>query len=254
LRRILLKNNDGERDVYGGPDTNQRPLSRIQETRFMLRSRVARLIAFSLAVLSVRPASASCGSWTPQQLSTIAAGHDVADFAIGDLGNDGDLDLVTVSPAEAGYPMGVHVHLFQDGEFLPPTSVAALHPTDVALADMNGDTRTDIVVIEQTPDSTACHTAGACASIHLLLDNNDGTFASGGTWSIPNSDHVEAVVPADFNKDGKMDVLVTAPVIAAGDAVHVFWGSTGAQLNTTDAWPVTGPIADATVGDLNGDT
>jgi hypothetical protein len=220
----------------------------------MLRSRVARLVAFSLALAGVRPASASCGSWTPQQLSTITAGHDVAAFAIGDLDDDGDLDVVTVSPAEAGYPLGVHVHRYQDGAFQPAESVAALHPTDVALADMNGDHRTDIVVIEQNPDSTACHTAGACSSIHLLLDANDGTFSSGGTFSIPNSDHVEAVIPADFNKDGKMDVLVTAPVIAAGDAVHVFWGAPGAMLSTTNGWPVTGPVADATVADFNGDT
>ncbi len=66
-------------------------------------------------------------------------------------------------------------------------------PIQVALADLNGDTKLDLLVAE--PNGNA---------VLLFLGNGDGTFLNSGSLSYPGS----AVAIGDFNNDGKPDVAV----------------------------------------------
>ncbi len=70
-------------------------------------------------------------------------------------------------------------------------------PHGVALADMNGDGRTDLVVANSN-----------VPSISVLLGQPDGTL--GVKTDYPTSAAAGALVTADFNGDGKMDVAVTS--------------------------------------------
>jgi hypothetical protein len=71
------------------------------------------------------------------------------------------------------------------------------YPHGVAIADMNGDGRKDMVVAN-TGDT----------SISVLLGQPDGTF--GAKTDFPSEEAALAVVTGDFNNDGKLDVAVTA--------------------------------------------
>src|SRR5258707_3572411 len=74
----------------------------------------------------------------------------------------------------------------------------------VAVGDVNGDGNPDLVVANQSADSS-----GGNGSVGVLLGNGDGTFrtavpyASGGYQT-------QAVALADVNGDGKLDLVVTS--------------------------------------------
>ena len=70
-------------------------------------------------------------------------------------------------------------------------------PNDIAVADMNGDGNPDLVI--------ANHQA---PTITILLGDGKGSFrpAPGSPFDAHSNPHPHAVVAADFNSDGKVDV------------------------------------------------
>jgi uncharacterized protein (TIGR03437 family) len=148
---------------------------------------------------------------------------------IADINGDGKPDLII-------YAAGVSIVLSNgNGTFRTPLQL----PTCVltAVADFNGDKKADLV----------CGTT-------LLLGNGDGTFQTGVAVDAGHMDTV--VLAADFNLDGKPDLLLQrlsgelAVVLGNGD------GTFGADLPaTTLPDPVFGSPAlySIVVGDFNGD-
>ena len=80
----------------------------------------------------------------------------------------------------------------------------ALSAESVAIADVNGDGKPDLVVANYCLNSNVC----AEGAVGVLLGNGDGTFQaavnydSGASWAT-------SVAVADVNGDGKPDVVVT---------------------------------------------
>jgi hypothetical protein len=109
----------------------------------------------------------------------------------------------------------------------------------LALGDLNGDGKLDMVVANEGVDGYW--------SVGALLGKGDGTFAARGDVS---TDRATSVALGDLNKDGKLD-LVTAN--DWGSRAFVLLGKgdgTFAPMTSYSTWSYTPHLA---LGDLNGD-
>jgi hypothetical protein len=133
--------------------------------------------------------------------------------AAADLNGDGKLDLVGYSYDHGSWDAIVMLGN-GDGSFGTPTTVPGVGPgfvTGLAVADLNGDKKPDLIVI-------AGGAFGSQGSTYVFLGNGDGTFAAPVPYFAGISDG--NVVSADFNKDGKMDVAV-----GTSNGIAVLWGN-----------------------------
>lgn len=92
----------------------------------------------------------------------------------------------------------------------------------------------------------------AQGSISVLLGNGDGTFQPAVNYSVPGFSP-SAIVGADFNGDGALDLAVVG-LNANGGAVRIFLGSGDGAFLPGNEYPVVGasPYSLA-VGDFDGD-
>ena len=104
----------------------------------------------------------------------------------------------------------------------------------VAIADVNGDGKPDLVVADYcgSVKSQACPLGEATGMVSVLLANGDGTFqppltySSGGFYAI-------AVLVADLNADGKSDLIVANGCTEEPDVCPTE-GSVGVLLGNGD--------------------
>lgn len=198
--------------------------------------------------------------------STIDRTADVQ--LVEDLNGDGKPDLVLVAQTSTrdseigGYRSTIQVAIGAgDGSFAAPVAVTGpdivvrrsldLSPTSIVAADMNGDGKTDLVMYGA---STAYW-----AQVAIALGNGDGTFKAPGltTFAAQALGGAQQIAVADFNADGKRDVLFANPfgatgiAFGAGDGTLATLGTVGASiLNRTIDLPIGGATR---VLELNGD-
>jgi FG-GAP-like repeat/Abnormal spindle-like microcephaly-assoc'd, ASPM-SPD-2-Hydin len=108
-------------------------------------------------------------------------------------------------------------------------------PYGVAIADMNGDGRADLVIANSNGPS-----------VSILLGQTDGTFAS--KTDFPLQDPPLALVTGDFNGDGKIDVAVTG---ASG--VAVLLGNGDGTMRAPVVYPSTNSPSFLAAADFNHD-
>jgi hypothetical protein len=140
---------------------------------------------------------------------TFPAGAQPQAVRIADVNGDGLPDLVVANygPGSDGTGMaGVSVLLqngANPGTFLAPVSYATpFGAVDVAVGDLNGDGRPDLVVASLDPDFTG--------AVSVLLQNaapaQGGTFAAATVY--PGMGQPLSVAIADLNGDGHPDIAV----------------------------------------------
>ena len=90
--------------------------------------------------------------------------------------------------------------------FLPPAAYATGGTAvGIALADVNGDGKPDLVAIN-CGDNSAC---GGTGSVGVLLGNGDGTFQPAVVYD-SGGFGTNSVAVADVNGDGKRDLVVSS--------------------------------------------
>lgn len=173
-----------------------------------------------------------------------APANTPAGLAAGDLNGDGKLDFVitTASNASASTAGALLVYLNKgSGSFAAPVSFSpGYNPGPVAIGDLNGDSKLDIVVASTDQNYTA-------GTLSVYLGKGDGTFATPQTLQAPNVAAGNSLSIADMDGDGHADVIWgnTLPMIAFGDGTGALQGPAGLGLS---------PVAQTLVPvDLNGD-
>jgi len=130
------------------------------------------------------------------------------DFVVGDFDSDNNVDLAFVAPAcnTGSCPNVVHV-FYGDGKlgFRDTTPLSVNGSINIASGDLNSDGRTDLFGID-----------GATNQLVTLYSQKNGTFATyfsslpaGGTLGSPNPCCDPILTMADFNSDGRMDLVAS---------------------------------------------
>ncbi|HVN05044.1 MAG TPA: VCBS repeat-containing protein [Bryobacteraceae bacterium] len=160
-------------------------------------------------------------------------------IAVADFNGDGNLDL-----AVSNYTSGAITILLGngDGTFQPPAYFAAGRgPQSIAVGDFNGDGKPDLAVGSAWQDPVWS------GYVSILLGNGDGTFQP---VAVVDKGYAPAVAAGDFNRDGKLDIL-----ICVGEGATVFPGNGdgtfGSPINTSSE--ISAPPSAISVADFNGD-
>jgi hypothetical protein len=168
----------------------------------------------------------------------------VSHLAIGDLAGDGHPGLViTGNQAGAVVPQGL-VWIYRGtgpGQFAAPVELAEGDAGGVVLGDFNGDGHLDLAV-------------ETLAGLDLVLQNADGSWAAPRPLPAPPpcaaAGAGRALVAADFNGDGRIDLAAGDP---CGGAVDVYFQDAGATFSTATLATQPGFPPVLAVADVNGD-
>jgi hypothetical protein len=158
---------------------------------------------------------------TPQQVGTEP---NLTSLAVQDVNGDGKPDIVAITGSNVppSTPLAAYVYLGNgNGTFQTPTTLApgAYWLNAVAIADMNGDGKPDIVIAGQSSDKSTAY-------VNVLLGNGNGTFQA----AIVNSFSLEfssAIAIGDIDGDGRLDVVM------AGTVGSVFFGNGDGTFDST---------------------
>lgn len=154
-----------------------------------------------------------------------------ARLAVADLNGDGKPDLIVEDTECCKSANGAVSVLLGNGDgsfqpFIMYKSGAGGWGTSVAVADVNGDGKPDIVATDQCA-SANCLNNGLVA---VLLGNGDGTLQAAQAYSAGGF-LTNSVAVADVNGDGKPDLVVAN--LCADDANYCDRTSVGVLLNNS---------------------
>jgi hypothetical protein len=135
------------------------------------------------------------GTFTSAPGSPVLLGSDLSAVVAADFNGDGKLDLAVT---DASSNSAIILVGNGDGTFAEHVTIpVGNQPVAIVAGDFNNDGKLDLA-IANTGDGT----------VTLLLGNGDGTFtqSSGSPYAVGKGPY--AIVAADFNGDGKLDLAI----------------------------------------------
>ena len=158
------------------------------------------------------------GNGSFAQEADYAIANTPISLAVGDFNGDGLMDVaVGVATFGGGGVSGVFVLLGQaNGTLGAPTKIdSSVYPTGLAVGDLNGDKRSDLLVADEgvwDPSGTQ-QVNGA---LHVYLGNSSGTFTAPTSTPTTSASNYSVAGLVDLNNDGKLDLVVAGNVIGDG--------------------------------------
>jgi FG-GAP-like repeat/FG-GAP repeat len=160
-------------------------------------------------------------------------------LAVGDVDGNGTPDLVSITSDNLSSTTVSILLGDGHGNFQPPTTqqtFAGIYPGPAYLSDIDGDGKLDLVLsIEQV--------AGMACSL-VWLKNTGGAFAAPINLATTTTTYFSI---ADFNGDGKPDILYTA----SSQSLHILMNQGGGNFNDQAAGGLNGIVGLTTVLDFN---
>jgi Bacterial Ig-like domain (group 3)/FG-GAP-like repeat len=196
------------------------------------------------------------GDGTFQPAITYPTSNDGQTVVLADVNGDGKLDIVMAAECANNNCSGGAVNVLLgngDGTFQSALSYnsGGLYALGLAVADVNGDGKADVMVANECADSNCSN-----GVVSVLLGNGDGTFQSAVNYNSGGND-ANSVQVADMNGDGKLDIVVenscanncsTGSVsVLLGNGDGTFQTAVSANVPQSEGWE------SIVVGDFNGD-
>ncbi len=206
--------------------------------------------------LSVFHNLAAPGSLTTNSFATpftLNTGNDSRNVAAADLDADGRVDIVAVNLGDNSLSIFKNIGapgILNSNSFAAPFTLASSgSPYEMVIADLDGDGRPDLAVVESSGNA-------------LSLFQNLGTPGSLNTNSFaahldfPAGTEVETIVAVDLDGDGKLDLAVGS---VKDNRVNIFRSTHSGGLFTTNSFAAyvsfstPGWMHTVAVADFNGD-
>jgi hypothetical protein len=202
----------------------------------------------------------STGADTFASEEEVYVGCTPADFAVGDINNDGNPDIVVACQnpdSGAAFPVAEYILGNGDGSFQAPVAFASsstagliTSPTQIAVGDFNGDGFLDVALVD-----------GVAGNIQVLF--NDANTPFDGVYNVSayqsfntTQGEVTQATAADFNQDGKSDVALLEYNFdgdTGGVLVLTSNGTGGFNSTEQDFNAITSQSVSMAVTDVNGD-
>jgi hypothetical protein len=186
---------------------------------------------------------------------TLPSGDSPHGVVVGDFNHDGKLDFATAN--NTTYNGTVSVVLGNgNGTFQTPVDYLTWssspynpgsNPYSIVAADFNNDGYLDLATLDT-----------GSSEISVFVNNHDGTFSGPsfyGGWAgnVGDGANPQEIAAADFNHDGKMDLVLTAsPLYGAGAAI-LFGNGDGTFQQPAVSYATDIQLSSVAVGDFNGD-
>jgi len=159
----------------------------------------------------------------------------------GDVNGDGKLDLVFGAESTPGGPelrvlLGKGDGTFQTG---PTSNGVGSCPCSLALGDLNGDGKLDIAVANANVNT-----------VSILLGAGNGSFSAAVKSFFNVGNEPTAVVLADFNRDGRLDLAVAN---SFDETVSTFVGDGDGTFTFGTTFSTPGSPFSIVAGDFNAD-